>query len=409
MKANKCFEPKILVGIDELTLVLTVDRKMREEMEEPENWTTIAEKIIQEFEERAKLKTIFGEKSELTEKRPAGYAVAYKYGNQPFYFTLAYHPMHCRMGVLVKFSGHSWSVYCSEGKTNIKRFWQAVTSESYNQRLSRIDFTIDYQNWNITVDDIYQRLVDNRLEIRNRWERKNNSDIAGYEVDGEASTFYVGSKKTGTRLFMRVYNKRTEQIEKKGFRMEEALHTKSWVRFEAVFKGDYAHQLTEIIDKLDEKDLPALIVDKFAEKFLFYDTEKNEYTDYTIALLAKAEKSFPKLRLESPRDNDFVSSLFHLAGNAGLLSTLYKSDEIWGEDASTDVLSKLHHIYTEHYEPNDDMKLWLKKHTDALRKETLEEQFTRLTGLIRASKKQKSSNSEKVDKECETLCATNTP
>lgn len=47
----------------------------------------------------------------------------------------------------------------------------------------------------MTVDDIYQRLVDNRLEIRNRSERKNNSEITGYEVDGEASTFYVGSKK----------------------------------------------------------------------------------------------------------------------------------------------------------------------------------------------------------------------
>ena len=124
------------------------------------------------------------------------------------------------MGVLVKFSGHSWAVYCADGNVDVKRFLQAVKSESYKQRLSRIDFTIDYQNWNMTVDDIYQRLVDNRLEIRNRSERKNNSEITGYEVDGEASTFYVGSKKTGTRLFMRIYNKRTEQIEKKGFRLE---------------------------------------------------------------------------------------------------------------------------------------------------------------------------------------------
>ena len=111
-----------------------------------------------------------------------------------------------------------------------------------------------------------QKLVDNRLEIRNHSERKNNSEITGYEVDGEASTFYVGSKRTGTRLFMRVYNKQAEQIVKKGFRLEEALNTKTWVRFEAVFKGDYAHQLTEIIDNIEEKDIPNLIVDKFTEK-----------------------------------------------------------------------------------------------------------------------------------------------
>ena len=36
---------------------------------------------------------------------------------------------------------------------NVKRFLQATKSEAYNQRLSRIDFTIDYQ-MDMTVDDI---------------------------------------------------------------------------------------------------------------------------------------------------------------------------------------------------------------------------------------------------------------
>lgn len=399
MKVRDCFEPKILVGIDELTLVLTIDKEIREEVEETESWETVAEKIIQEFEEKAKLEMIFGERSELTENRPAGYKVAYKYGNHPFYFAVAYHPIHCKMGVLVKFSGHSWAVYCAEGEMNVKRFLQATKSEAYNQRLSRIDFTIDYQNWDMTVDDIYQKLVDNRLEIRNHSERKNNSEITGYEVDGEASTFYVGSKRTGTRLFMRVYNKQAEQIVKKGFRLEEALNTKTWVRFEAVFKGDYAHQLTEIIDNIEEKDIPNLIVDKFTEKFLFYNNEKEEYENYTVALLEKAKNRFLKLKLESPRDNEFIGSLFHLVRNAGLFSALYKSSEIWGEDASKDVLSKLHQIYVENYEPNDDVKLWLRKHADALQKETLEEQFKRLKRLICVTKKQKLNDLEKVNKE----------
>lgn len=399
MKVRDCFEPKILVGIDELTLVLSIEKEIREEVEETESWETVAEKIIQEFEEKAKLEMIFGERSELTENRPAGYKVAYKYGNQPFYFAVAYHPIHCKMGVLVKFSGHSWAVYCAEGEMNVKRFLQATKSEAYNQRLSRIDFTIDYQNWDMTVDDIYQKLVDNRLEIRNHSERKNNSEITGYEVDGEASTFYVGSKRTGTRLFMRVYNKQAEQIVKKGFRLEEALNTKTWVRFEAVFKGDYAHQLTEIIDNIEEKDIPNLIVDKFTEKFLFYNNEKEEYENYTVALLEKAKNRFLKLKLESPRDNEFIGSLFHLVRNAGLFSALYKSSEIWGEDASKDVLSKLHQIYVENYEPNDDVKLWLRKHADALQKETLEEQFKRLKRLICVTKKQKLNDLEKVNKE----------
>lgn len=44
MKVTKSFEPKILVGIDELTLVLTIDKEIREEVEETESWETVAEK-----------------------------------------------------------------------------------------------------------------------------------------------------------------------------------------------------------------------------------------------------------------------------------------------------------------------------------------------------------------------------
>ena len=52
---------------------MTIDKEIREEVEETESWETVAEKIIQEFEEKAKLEMIFGERSELTENRPAGY------------------------------------------------------------------------------------------------------------------------------------------------------------------------------------------------------------------------------------------------------------------------------------------------------------------------------------------------
>ena len=62
----------------------------------------------------------------------------------------------------------------------------------------------------------------------------------------------------------------------------------------------------------------------------------------------------------------------------------------------------------EHYEPNDDVKLWLNKHTDTLQKEALEEQFTRLKRLISVTQKQKFKESEKTEKECETVCVTNT-
>lgn len=344
------FEKKVLVGVDELTAVLTTAMVYADGLE---GWGEKAEKMIKEFARLANLEGIFGKQKELEGSPPQGYTAAYQYGDNPFYFAVAYHPLHPKMGVIVKFSAYSWAVYCEKGETDIKRFLDSIQSKSYCVRLSRVDFTADYQNWDISVDDIYQKLKKNQLEIHNHKGEANHSEINAQETDGKASTFYVGSRKTGTRLFLRVYNKKKEQAEKKGFRYKEALNTKSWVRFEVVFKGDYAHQLTDIIryggkkpeDLSAEEKLEDLIANKIAEKYRFYDTESNEYTDFTTALCEKSKEVFPCLRLESPRDNDFTRSLIHLVNGSGLFPALYKCDETWGNKSSLALLKCLYDIY----------------------------------------------------------------
>lgn len=369
------FEQKVLVGVDELTVVLSADKTLLKGLAD---WKPKAESMIKEFSCLANLESIFGTQKELDGKPPQGYTAAYQYGDHPFYFAVAYHPECPKMGVIVKFSAYSWAEYSRIGQTNIKRFLDSIQSKSYRVRLSRVDFTVDYQNWDISVDDIYQKLTDKCLEIRDHKGKINHSEINGHETDGIASTFYVGSKKTGTRLFLRVYDKKTEQVEQKGFRYKEALHTKSWVRFEAVFKGDYAHQLTDIIMGTGEEKLKDLIACKVAEKYRFYDLENEKYTDFTTALCEKPEEDFPRLRLESPRDNDLIRSLKHLVNGSGLFSTLYKCDEIWGDESSMTLLECLHDIYKDGYEPNDDIRLWIKKHKDTLEKQSLEDDLKSL-------------------------------
>ena len=362
--------PEISLGIDELTAVLSADKSLVKSLAD---WMPKAESMIKDFSRMANLECIFGTQKNLDSKPPQGYTTAYQYGDNPFYFAVAYHPSCPKMGVVVKFSAHSWAVYCQRGRTNIKRFLSSIQSKTYRIRLSRVDFTVDYQDWNISVDDIYQKLIDKCLEIRDHKSVVNHSGITAYEIDGRVSTFYVGSRKTGTRLFLRVYDKKAEQVEKKGFRFKEALDTNSWVRFETVFKGDYAHQLTDIIMATGEEKLKNLIADKITEKYRFYDLESKKYTDFTIALIEKSKDVFPRLRLESPRDNDFTNSLIHLVRGSGLFPTLYKCDEIWGDESSMDLLKRLHDIYKDGYEPNDDVRLWLKKHKDTLAKQSLED------------------------------------
>lgn len=379
--------PKIFVGIDELTAVLLSDKIFVKGLE---NWTQKAESMITEFARLANLERIFGMQKDLDGKPPQGYTTAYQYGDNPYYFTVAYHPSCPNMGVIVKFSAYSWSVYCQKGQTNIKRFLLSVQSKYYHIRLSRVDFTVDYQNWDISVNDIYHKLDKKCLEIHNHKGEVNHSEINAYETNGKASTFYVGSKKTGTRLFLRVYDKKAEQIEQRGFRYKEAMNTKSWVRFETVFKGEYAHQLTDIIMETGEEKLNDLIADKVTEKYRFYDLESREYTDFTTALIEKSKENFQRLRLESPRDNDFTNSLIHLVRGSGLFPALYKCDEIWGDESSMTLLQCLHDIYKDDYAPNDDIRLWLKKHKGTLEKQSLKDDLE-LLKLSRSRKEREES------------------
>ncbi len=375
-------EKQILLGVDELTLVLSlVDKAILENLDE---WQENAESMISEFAERANLETVFGSQKELEDKCPQGYKVGYQYGDHPFYFAVAYHPLHPDMGVIIKFSAHSWSVYCKGNSTNIKRFLKSVESDTYNLRLSRVDFAVDYQNWDFTVDDIYQNLKAHNLEIRDYNGRKNTSMVTAHEVNGVADTFYVGSKKTGTRLFLRVYDKKLEQLEKRGFRLEEALYTASWVRFEAVFKGKYAHQLTDIIMRTEEEKLNNLIADKVSEKFRFYDLRSEKLLDFSQALLDRTNTDFELLRLESPRDNELIGLLLHLVNGSGLFSAFYKCNEIWGEKTAVVLLKHLYQLYTEQYEPNDDVKRWVKKHKDSMKEQSFEDDL-KMIKVFRAS------------------------
>lgn len=361
---------KMLLGIDEITIMLFCDKTLLKGMRD---WETKAESMIDVFSKKAKLEDVFGEKKELVDYKPAGYTVAYQYGYNPFYFAIAYHPNCPNMGVVVKYSAHSWSEYCNKTQTSIKRFLHTIDSKYYNFRLSRIDFAVDYQDWDISVNDIYHKLINKQLNIKN-WKGENNySTIKAVEENGVASTFYVGSKNKGTRMFMRVYDKKKEQIDNKGYRFYEALVTKSWVRFEASFKSEYAHQLTNIILNTDEKNLLDLIADKITEKYRFYDNSTKKYTDFTNALLEKANIESTYLKISNTRDNDLIKSILHIVKSSGLFSTMYKCDEIWGNEESKSLLDMLYKIYNVKYEPNEDVLLWIKKHKDAIKSQSIKD------------------------------------
>lgn len=390
-------EPTLLLGIDEFTMVLTVDKS---QLDDIRDWSPVAINVINRFSQMTELETVFGQETPLTGKIPQGYTIGYQYGDNPFYFAIAYHPENVQMGIVVKFSAYAWAHYCHEwarlhqSPMTIKQFCLLTVTDDFQSRLSRIDFTADFQNYNFTVDDLYRHLTDGSWIIQNADGKKNPSGLSAHEVNKIVETFYVGSKKGNTRLFMRVYDKRREQMEQPSFRYEEALTVESWVRLEAVFKGKYAHQITDSIrDELgsDEQSMKAFIASKLLDKYRFVDVETEEYADLTVALLnvvEAGEYDFSRLRLESPRDSELIRSIQYLMFNSGLFTTMFKCDAIWGNNSGIELLQRMAAVYLRGRHPPDDAVRWVTLHRKEMLKRTLIELFTKIDTTQEAMQKE---------------------
>ena len=186
-------DKKILVGTDELTMVIFCDLS---DLKDEEEWSDIAESTIDYFSQILQFEKIFGHKMDMDASPPAGYSIAYTFGNNPFYFAMAYHPKNPNMGIICKFSAYAWSEYCSKWfdvfnqRMDVKKFADVTNVDGYISRFSRVDFTIDYQNFDITVDKLYSSINKGEIEIRNHKGIKNNSKTNAF-FQNEFQTFYI--------------------------------------------------------------------------------------------------------------------------------------------------------------------------------------------------------------------------
>ena len=98
--------------------------------------------------------------------------------------------------------------------------------------------------------------------------------MSAIEIDAEAKTVTIGSRKKGSNSFLKIYDKLTEQLENNGRYVQIAQQFQSWTRFEVTFRGQYAKQLTKLILSLPSRDiLQQFIANKILEKYCLIDTE----------------------------------------------------------------------------------------------------------------------------------------
>ena len=199
--------------------------------------------------------------------------------------------------------------------------------------------------------------------------------MSGLDKNGAYETFYIGSRAGKTNGFLRVYNKKQEQIQTMGYRYDEALQYKGWVRFESSFLHDYAHQMTEqlLSGYMTLQDLQQWIAKHISDRYRFVDTSTNEVTAFTDDLIGiSVGTNAAALIAPSPRDNTFRQSLEHLRVGSGLYPALYKAFSMWGDGADRQLIEYLYDDYVYDFKMRlltgkdeykmREMRLWLQKH-----------------------------------------------
>ncbi len=147
------------------------------------------------------------------------------------------------------------------------------------------------------------------------------------------------------------------------FMRHVAKEVDDWTRVEAEFSGVYAHQLTEAIMQCETDDqLKNVIISSILDRYMFFYVDSNrphKITKLMLELLNSKDFSFES---SSPRNNLLPQSIDHLVKSSGLLPTLWKVQQIWGGDASKELMNYLYNEYQKGFFPNDDHKSWISKY-----------------------------------------------
>lgn len=330
------------VDIDEFTLVLSL-----KDADIGCDWIPKCEEFIAEFLKRSQLEILFDKMTPRYTGLPEGYISGLSYDTKPWYLAIAWHEGQPRMGVCVRFSAHAWSAYRQHysvryGHIDLATFLAQIKSYVYNVHFTRIDLVADYwdypdpdniPNKYLKPDTIYRNMHEGKYAVKTYKGTQSIQRTSAIDRDGEYQTVYLGSKKGA--FFMRIYDKRMEQITTKGYRFDDAVNCRSWVRFEMVVRHNGAKVITEQLATIQNpQELHALIAKHITDKFQFIDTQTDTALEFTEDLLSIATgATVAPIKSASTRNTELAQAVSYIKQSSGLYSLLYKVWKIFGQKA----------------------------------------------------------------------------
>lgn len=278
----------------------------------------------------------------------------------------------------MKFSAKAWAIYQARyqklynKQLLLSSFLKKIDDNTEDEvRLSRIDLTADYINYGLDLNILNESISSNEIIVQDDSGQTRLKSYETYSRNDRVETIYLGSRKKNTNGFLRVYDKWAEQTQNNGFRMEEALKYREWIRFEAVFKGKYAHIIAQMLinNTMTSYEFTKYIAKIITQKYRFLNTKTGEYADFTKDLLELAKGcGCDRLRSESPRDNALRQNIAHILHGSGLFPTVYKIEHLYGKKAIEDFIDFLRMYYCKETWLSrtmyKELNIWLKKHSD---------------------------------------------
>ena len=361
------------LGIDQITIVLQPSDIIEKE-DIIFEWEEIAETIKAIFETKSDFINIFGECNQV-KKGFNGYDTVFEYGNHSFLLKVAYHSSRTDMGLFIYLSSQALSYYCNKTNMQVHTFLQMIQDELYTLHLTRIDLTADYINMGLNVTTIYNDYINNETRVyitsynedNSQYYKKCTYGATNYTKDADVQTMYLGTRKSDS--FLRVYDKKIEQLNTYGTQYDKAQNCDTWIRFECELKGKYARQLSEELLKVQtDEELDNLIANTILQKYSFFymvDDKRDKTTEYTQALIDYVTTNSCVLKSSKPMNYELAKSLEYLFNKSGLLTTLYKIKNIYGENA-LDIFFDFTKEYLKLFRPNRACDSWVKANKDII-------------------------------------------
>lgn len=208
-----------------------------------------------------------------------GYTSCYIFGSDTGAISVMWNDSRADMGISIDFTATGKALYEEIGNwLGLKIDWKEIITvicKNYNGHLSRLDVAIDLINYGFSVNSIYKRLQEEKTYFLNTL--GNRIDAKRYKAIGsaqEVQTLYIGSRRSDA--FLRIYNKKFEQMRPNGLYRNIAYECKDWVRVEGEFKHRLSKDLGDRIANLGDDDIKPFLVGYLVNRWALVDVRHDE-------------------------------------------------------------------------------------------------------------------------------------